>query len=71
MVLYLYNKAFKESMNIMRDWWACPEYGDLLQTFSREVGRYIIKGEGTAKEALDNVTKKWEAIFDEAGYYDK
>ena len=65
-----YNKAFKESMNIMRDWWACPEYGELLETFSKEVGAYIVKDEGTAKGALDRVTKKWTEIFDEAGYYD-
>ena len=65
-----YNKAFKESMKIMRDWWACPEYGELLETFSKEVGAYIIRDEGTAKGALDRVTKKWTDIFDEAGYYD-
>ncbi len=57
-------------MKIMRDWWACPEYGELLETFSKEVGAYIIRDEGTAKGALDRVTKKWTDIFDEAGYYD-
>jgi multiple sugar transport system substrate-binding protein len=64
-----YNKAFKESMNIMRDWWACPEYADLLETFSKTVGNYIIRDQGTAKDALDKVTQKWTDIFTEAGYY--
>jgi multiple sugar transport system substrate-binding protein len=66
-----YNKAFKESMNILRDWWACPEYADLLESFSKTVGNYIIRDQGTAKEALDKVTQKWTDIFTEAGYYNK
>jgi len=66
-----YNKAFKESMSILRDWWACPEYADLLETFSKTVGNYIIRDQGTAKQALDKVTELWTGIFTEAGYYNK
>ena len=66
-----YNKAFKESMNILRDWWACPEYADLLESFSKTVGGYIIRGQGTAKQALDRVTEQWTQIFTEAGYYNQ
>ncbi len=63
-----YNKAFKDSMNIFKDFWACPEYGALMETFSKSIGGYVIRGEGTAKQALDKCTAEWTAIFKKAGY---
>ena len=64
-----YNKAFAVSLNIMKDWWAEPEYAQLLEGFSKNIGGYIIRGEGTAKAALDKTTKEWTKIFTDAGYY--
>ena len=64
-----YNPAFKKSMEIFKDWWACPEYDVLLRTFSETIADYVIGGKGTAEEALDKCTQQWESVFKEAGYY--
>jgi len=63
-----YNKAFKDSMNIFADFWACPEYGALMESFSKDIGSYVIRGEGTAKSAADKLTADWTKIFKNAGY---
>ena len=63
-----YNPAFKESMAIFKDFWAVPEYGQLLETYSKTIGNYIIRGEGTAQGALDKLTEQWTQIFQDAGY---
>jgi multiple sugar transport system substrate-binding protein len=65
-----YNPAFKESMEIMKDFWAVPQYGELLESFSKTIGAYVIRGEGTAKQALDKLTQQWEQVFRDAGYLD-
>ncbi len=65
-----YNPTFKVSMEIFKDWWACPEYDILLRTFSQYIADYVVGGEGTAQQALDKCAKEWTAIFDKAGYYD-
>ncbi len=65
-----YNSAFKESMNIFKDFWAVPEYGQLLETYSKTIGNYIIRDQGTAKQALDRLVEQWQEIFEEAGYID-
>ena len=57
-------------MEIFKDWWACPEYDILLRTFSEEIAMYVVAGEGTAEETLNNLTEIWTDIFQEAGYYD-
>lgn len=64
-----YNGPFKESMNIMKDFWNVPEYSELLNIFSETLGKYIIRNEGSAKEVLDECTQKWEQVFEDAGYY--
>jgi multiple sugar transport system substrate-binding protein len=63
-----YNPAFAKTLTIMKDFWAEPQYGELLSTFSANIGAYIIRGEGTAKQALDKCVKDWEDIFKKAGY---
>jgi len=65
-----YNPTFKKTMEIFKDWWACPEYDVLLRTFSKDIADYVIGGKGTAKEALDKCTREWTEIFKKAGYYD-
>jgi len=66
-----YNPAFKESMEIFRDFWAVPEYGQLLESYSKSVGAYVIRGEGTAQEALDKTLDQWTRVFVQAGYLDE
>jgi hypothetical protein len=41
----------------------------LLNIFSETLGKYVIRNEGTAKEALDNCVEKWTTVFEDAGYY--
>jgi len=63
-----YNAAFAKSMEIFKDFWAVPEYSELLTTMSATVGPYVITGTGTAKEALEACAEEWTRIFIEAGY---
>ncbi|MFP4563215.1 MAG: ABC transporter substrate-binding protein [Spirochaetia bacterium] len=65
-----YNPAFAESLQIMKDFWAVPEYGELLETYSKTIGNYVIRGQGTAQGALDTLVEQWTRIFEAAGYYD-
>ena len=63
-----YNPTFKVSMEIFKDWWACPEYDELLRTFSVNIAEYVVAGNGTAEEACNKCVEDWEEIFEAAGY---
>jgi multiple sugar transport system substrate-binding protein len=63
-----YNPAFAKTMEIFKDFWAVPEYSELLTTMSTTLGPYVISNKGTAKEALDACTAEWTRIFKDAGY---
>jgi multiple sugar transport system substrate-binding protein len=65
-----YNPAFKESMEIFKDFWAVPEYNELFESMAKTLGAYVIRGEGSAKQALDKLAGEWEDIFRRGGYYD-
>lgn len=65
-----FNPNMKESFELFQDWWAVPQYDEMLRTFSEILGAYVIAGEGTAEEALQEVTDIWTEIFEEDGYYD-
>lgn len=57
-----YNEAFAASFPYLRDFWAVPEYSQLLnecQTYWSEA----ISGIKTSKEALDAIAQKHEEIF--------
>ncbi len=62
-----YNRAFSESMQMAKDFWAVPVYGELLEVAQRELHNYVVAGQGTAKETLDKITAEHERIFKEAG----
>jgi len=47
----------------MKDFWNVPPYGEMLESFSRLIGNFIIRGNGTAEEALQATTDEWEAIL--------
>ena len=64
-----YNAAFKQSMEIFRDFWAVPEYTELTVSYQQIIGAYVVRDEGTAKEALDELAEVWTGIFEDAGYY--
>ena len=48
-----YNEAFYQTMFMVKDFWAVPEYGELLDQMKNRIGPFIVGGEGTAKDALD------------------
>ena len=62
-----YNKAFLESMAIVKDFWAEPSYASLLLAMQDRVHKYVIAGQGTAKEALDGLVKDWTEVFEDEG----
>lgn len=64
-----YNAAFKESMEIFRDFWSVPEYNELFESMAKTLGGFVVRGEGTAKQALDSLAKQWTDIFKRGGYY--
>lgn len=63
-----YNKAFAETMGFVKDFWNIPEFGDLLPPAQTAFSKYVVSGEGTAKEALDNIAKAHTEILTKAGY---
>jgi multiple sugar transport system substrate-binding protein len=62
-----YNQAFLNSMAIVKDFWAEPAYASLLLPMQDRVHKYVIAGEGTAKEALDNLVADWTEVFEDEG----
>jgi multiple sugar transport system substrate-binding protein len=66
-VIAPYNPAFVESMKYVRDFWAVPEYADLLQKCQIDWNA-AVTGQKTAKQAMDDLAKEHEAIFKKAGY---
>jgi len=58
-----YNKAFYDTMFKVKDFWATPEYAELLIQMNQRVYPYVTAGEGTAKEVLDNLAADWNATF--------
>jgi multiple sugar transport system substrate-binding protein len=65
-----YNRSFMETMQMVKDFWAVPEYAELLEASQRYWHEAIVAGTITAKEAMDGIAEEWEAIFEKAGYYD-
>jgi multiple sugar transport system substrate-binding protein len=65
-----YNRSFMETMQMVKDFWAVPEYAELLEVCQRRWHEAIVAGTITAKEAMDGIAEEWEAIFEKAGYYD-
>ncbi|MGO4834424.1 carbohydrate ABC transporter substrate-binding protein, partial [Rhizobiaceae sp. 2RAB30] len=62
-----YNKAFYETMFKVKDFWAVPEYAELLQQMNQRVYPYVTGDQGTAKETLDSLAKDWTDTFKKYG----
>jgi len=65
-----YNRAFAETMTIVKDFWNIPVYGQLLEITQRYLSGYIVGGEGTAQETMDAIAAEHEEILKEGGYID-
>lgn len=62
-----YNKAFYDTMFKVKDFWAVPEYAELLQQLNQRVYPYVVNGDGTAKEMLDALAADWDGTFKKYG----
>ncbi len=62
-----YNEAFYQTMFKVKDFWAVPEYAELLSQLNQRIYPYIVGGEGTAQETLDALAGDWKATFEKYG----
>jgi multiple sugar transport system substrate-binding protein len=62
-----YNKAFAETMQKVKDFWAVPVYSEMLQVSQANLHNYVVAGQGTAQEALDDMATKHEETLKKAG----
>ena len=58
-----YNKAFYDTMFMVKDFWATPEYAEILDQMNQHIYPYVVGGEGTAQEALDATETDWHDTF--------
>lgn len=63
-----YNEAFYQTMFKVRDFWALPEYAELLTEAADTFYPYVVDGKGTAKETLDKLAATWVDSLKAAGY---
>ena len=63
------NRPYRDSIEIIMDFWAVPEYAELLSVSQKYWDLYINKDEISAAESMRMIEYKWEEIFDQAGYY--
>ena len=63
-----YNEAFYQTMFMVKDFWAVPEYAELLTAINNRVYPFVVGGEGTAQAALDATAADWNATFKKYGY---
>lgn len=62
-----YAQTFLDSMAIVKDFWAEPAYADLLLSMQERIHNYVVAGDGTAKEALDDLVRDWTEVFEDEG----
>ena len=63
-----FNAAFAETMTFVKDFTNIPEYGAMLPIAQSALHSYVVGGQGTAKQALDNIIAEWTPILQDAGY---
>ena len=62
-----FNPAFAETMTFVKDFWNIPIFGQLLEVTQREFGTFIVEGQGTAQETMDNIAAEHDKILRENG----
>ncbi len=62
-----YNEAFYQTMFMVKDFWAVPEYAELLDSMNKRLHPFVVGNKGTAQEALNGVASDWEAAFKKYG----
>ncbi len=63
-----FNAAFAQSMQMVKDFYNIPVYGELLTVAQRELNAYVVGGEGTAKSHLDTIATEHAKILRDAGF---
>lgn len=63
------HQAFSESFEFVQDFWAVPEYAELLKQSQRHWSFYLNHDSISAKDTLDNLAQEWEQTFEHSGYY--
>jgi multiple sugar transport system substrate-binding protein len=58
-----YNEAFYQTMFMVKDFWAVPEYAELLEQINKRLHPYVVGNKGTAEEALNGLADDWQATF--------
>jgi multiple sugar transport system substrate-binding protein len=64
-----YNRSFMETMQMVKDFWAVPEYAELLESCQRYWHASVVAGTVSPKDAMDGIAEEWEVIFEKFGYY--
>jgi multiple sugar transport system substrate-binding protein len=62
-----YNEAFYQTMFKVKDFWAVPEFAELLTAANQRLYPFIVASEGTAQETLDALAADWNATFQKYG----
>ena len=64
-----YNEAFYQSMFMfmVKDFWAVPEFAELLTAANKRWHPFVVGGKGTAEDAQNGLAKDWDAIFKKYG----
>jgi len=62
-----YNEAFYQTMFKVKDFWAVPEYAELLTQLNQRLYPSIVGGEGSSQEVLDGLAADWKATFAKYG----
>ena len=62
-----YASEFLKAMRNVKDFWQDPSYAQLLQAMQKRVHDYVVADKGTAKQALDKLSKDWTEVFQEEG----
>jgi multiple sugar transport system substrate-binding protein len=58
-----YNQAFSESMNMVKDFWNIPVFGEMLEPVNRILHPYIVDGQGDPKALLDQLAEEQHQIL--------
>ena len=58
---------FLDAMGGVQDFWQEPAYATLLQAMQKRLHDYVVAGNGTAKEALDQLIADWTETFKDEG----
>ena len=58
---HLTTKAFYQTMFKVKDFWAVPEYAELLTAANQRLYPFMVGGEGSAKETLDALANDWDS----------